>query len=296
MATETMPPAEELAGADLRVLGPDETPALFPHLSGRPLALAMVPTDGVGGIVISHDAFDSEVFERMIGRIIDVRASSAAGFAALFAGASRAAGSAGFQQLLRRTPVSNREEVQALGSSGFELMDVGITFARTVGDLGPPPERPDIAVRPATDDDVTAIADGMLHLPWGSRYESDPTYTAEQVRELRTRWLWNSQLGRADVVLVGVIDATPAAFLTCVVDADHREGDIELVGTLPAFRGRGAASHLLAHALSHFSARADLVTVRTQATNFSAARVYERAGFTMHASDLTFRKNLGAAS
>ena len=68
---------------------------------------------------------------------------------------------------------------------------------------------------------------------------------------------------------------------------------IELVGTLPGFRGRRVASRVLAHAVAWFSRRATTITVRTQATNTAAANLYESGGFTLRGTDLTFRLALG---
>lgn len=247
---------------------------------------------GAGRIVLEQDIFDSEVFERKIGRITQARATSTADHTLLLRSLTDTAETKGFSQVLRRTSGIERAEVWALERAGFELMDIGVTFGRRLGGIISPPVHDEIIVRAATEADIIAIANGMMHLPWGSRYESDPTYTPEQVQDLRTRWLWNSYRGRAAAVLVGEIDEQAAGFVTCLLDEAAGTGNIDLVGTLPSFRGRGAASHLVAHAVAWFSSRCRFVTVRTQATNTAAAGVYERAGFTLHSSDITFRVNL----
>jgi ribosomal protein S18 acetylase RimI-like enzyme len=247
---------------------------------------------GEGRIALKQDIFDSEVFERKIGRITEAQAPSTTDHMLLLRSLAEKAEAKGFDQLLRRTGGAERAEAWALERVGFELMDIGVTFGRRLGGIISPPVRDEIIVRGATEADIAAIVNGMMHLPWGSRYESDPTYTPEQVHDLRTRWLWNSYRGRAAAVLVGEIDEQAAGFVTCVLDEAAGTGDIDLVGTLPSFRGRGAASHLVAHALAWFSSRCRFVTVRTQATNTAAAGVYERAGFTLYSSDITFRVNL----
>lgn len=276
----------------LREVAPGDIAPLFPQLDGRSDdVLALAGTSGA--IALVREAFDSEIFAREIGRVVAVEAASTAAYAELFSGLAAAARDHGYAQILRRTQAGAFPELWALGSAGFEVMDIGVTFSRRLDGAEPPAAHTDMVVRPASEADVTAIAEGMLHLPWGSRYESDPAYTADQVRDLRTRWLWNSYRGRAAAVLVAEIDGRPAAFATCVLDAHTRTGDVELVGTLPVFRGRGAAAAVVAHAVHWFSAHADLVTVRTQATNQAAANVYERAGFTLRSSDLTFRASLG---
>ena len=168
-------------------------------------------------------------------------------------------------------------------------MDVGVTFSRTLRGPIEPAVHEDLTIRPSTDDDIEQIVEAMVRDPWGSRYESDPAYEPARVRELRTRWLWNSHRGRADVVLVGVLDGRPAGYVTCRLDHGAGTGDIELVGTLPGFRGRRVASRVLADAVAWFSMRTAVVTVRTQATNIAAANLYESGGFTLRGSDMTFR-------
>ena len=133
----------------------------------------------------------------------------------------------------------------------------------------------------------------MVLEPWASRYEADPAYAPTRVRELRSRWLSNSHRGRAQAFFVGMLDGQPAGYVTCNVDGRTGIGEIELVGTLPAFRGRRVASRVLEHALGWFGTRTSLVTVRTQATNIGAATLYERAASPCSSSDLTFRRPSG---
>jgi GNAT superfamily N-acetyltransferase len=236
----------------------------------------------------THEPFDSEVLGLRVGRLAAASASSRSEYRALFESIARTAREQGYDQILRRTSLQTFAEIWALEQARFELMDVGVTFARTLRGAIAPRADGDLRVGPSTAADMEAIADAMVSQPWGSRYEADPAYDPACVQELRRRWLWNSHRGRADVVLVGSLDGRPAGYVTCRLDP-HGPGEIELVGTLPAFRGRGVASGILAHALAWFSTRAATVTVRTQATNVAAASLYERSGFTLCASDLTFR-------
>jgi GNAT superfamily N-acetyltransferase len=243
-------------------------------------------------LAVAAEPFDSEVLHLTIARITSASASSADDYYNLFSEAARRLRREGYDQVLRRTSLGNLREVWALERAGFELMDAGVTFARTLDRRIDAPSHEDLAIRPPTTDEVSEIVSAMVSDPWGSRYEADPAYDPADVRELRARWLWNSHRGRADVMLVGVLDGRPTGYVTCRLDAAAGHGEIELVGTLPAFRGRRVAARVLAHAVSWFSTRATLVTVRTQATNIAAANLYERGGFTLHASDLTFRLDL----
>ena len=243
-------------------------------------------------LAVAPEPFDSDVLHLKIARITSAAPVSADEYATLAGNLARRLRREGFDQLLRRASFANLDEVWGLERSGFELMDVGVTFAQILRGRVEPPPADELVVRPSTDRDIREIASVMVIQPWGSRYEADPAYDPADVRELRARWLWNSHGGRADVVLVGVLDGRPAGYVTCRVDPRTGHGVIELVGTLPDFRGRRVAPRILAHAIAWFSTRATLVTVRTQATNTAAAALYERAGFTLHSSDMTFRLDL----
>jgi ribosomal protein S18 acetylase RimI-like enzyme len=264
--------------------------ALFPELDPGRLAFVLTAGDEQGAMAFAREPFDSEVFGLEIGRIAGARASSAEQYRCLFEAVLCRARMAGYGQVLRRTAVSNLAEIWGLEGAGFELMDVGVTFAQRVA----PGTREavsysDLHVGLSTDADIEAIARDMVLEPWASRYEADPAYAPDRVRELRSRWLTNLHRGRAQAFFVGRMDGQPAGYVTCTVDGRTGIGDIELVGTMPAFRGRRVASRVLEHALWWFSTRTPQVTVRTQATNIGAATLYERAGFTLHSSDLTFR-------
>ena len=245
-------------------------------------------------VTFARESFDSEVFGLEIGRIQAAHASSTEGYGALFKSVLARARVEGYDQVLRRARLDNLAEVWALEATGFEVMDVGVTFAQRVArGTHRTREYADLRVALATDADVELIAREMVQEPWATRYEADPAYGPDRVRELRARWLTNSHRGRAQAFFVGTIDGKPAGYVTCLLDSDADHGALELVGTLPAFRRRRVASRLLEHALGWFAERTALVTVRTQATNISAARAYERAGFTLYSSDLTFRAAIG---
>jgi ribosomal protein S18 acetylase RimI-like enzyme len=276
----------------------EEIAARFAGLAPAAVAVGLVletsplVAGSSGALAFGPEPFDSAVLGLRIGRIGSISAPSCAGYRALLDELTRRAQRDGYEQILRRTGIENLPEIWALEGAGFELMDVGVTFSRTLRGPIQPAVHEDLTIRPSTDDDIEQIVEAMVRDPWGSRYESDPAYQAARVRELRTRWLWNSHRGRADVVLVGVLDGRPAGYVTCRLDHGAGTGDIELVGTLPGFRGRRVASRVLADAVAWFSMRTAVVTVRTQATNIAAANLYESGGFTLRGSDMTFRLTL----
>jgi len=289
-ANRAIPPPASDAGGEIRDARRDEIAAVFPDLDPARLAFTLIAADDRASVAFAREAFDSEVFGLEIARIPGARAASAAEYRRLFEAVLCRAGLAGYDQVLRRTAVSNLAEIWGLEGAGFELMDVGVTFAQRVGPgVRHAASHSDLHVSLSTDADIEAIAREMVLEPWASRYEADPAYAPDRVRELRARWLTNLHRGRAQAFFVGTMEGQAAGYVTCNVDVRTGIGEIELVGTMPAFRGRRVASRVIEHALWWFGTRTSLVTVRTQATNIGAAALYERAGFTLHSSDLTFR-------
>jgi ribosomal protein S18 acetylase RimI-like enzyme len=244
---------------------------------------------GGGGLAFGREAFDSELFGLEIGRILALWGPSPQDQEALLGELATRAAALGYDQVIRRVGCGDLPQVWALERSGFEMIDVGVTFARRLPGPIPATAPEGMTMRAATAQDMEEIIAGMLDVPWGGRLDADPAYEPRQVRELRARWLRNSQRGRADHVVIAEIDGAVAGYATCVLDDDTGHGDIELVGTLPRFRRRGVGRAVVDHAVSWFSSRTPFVTVRTQATNLAAAALYETAGFTLHASDLTMR-------
>lgn len=274
---------------DLRELRAGEIVRRWPWVSMDRLAFALADDSSDDAVVVLHDAFDSENFDLKIGRVAEAAAHGAAGYAELLGVVRRRTEAMGYDQLLRRTSTNSLEEIWALGHAGYELMDVGVTFARALDEPIEVPGYDDLVVRLATDKDLDEIIPAMVADPWGGRYDADPMYPDHKVQGLRDRWLRNSLHGRADAVLVGEMEGRPAGYVTCLLDDQTGEGEIDLVGTVPEFRGRRVAGRVLQHAVAWFSTRTRFVTVRTQANNFAATALYEKGGFTLYQSDLTFR-------
>jgi ribosomal protein S18 acetylase RimI-like enzyme len=243
---------------------------------------------------VRFEPFDSALLGLRIGRTMVPDGIPRRALEALLRRVANRARAEGFDQLLRRVAAASFDEIWALEANGYELMDIGVTFARRFQAPWTPPEVAHVDVRPAETADIERLLETMLDVPWGSRYEADPAYDRAAVQALQAQWLRNSLVGRADHVLIGHVEGEPAGYVTCRLLDEHGEtvGEIDLVGTVPAFRGRGVASAIVNASLAWFSNRVALVTVRTQATNTVAASVYERAGMTLRHSDLTLRRAL----
>lgn len=231
-----------------------------------------------GYIAFERVAFDSDIFGVEVGRVTDCRAAHADGFAALHA-AVVARGR--FAHLTRRIAGDAHAERAALERSGYALVDLGIVFDHDLAGVAPEP-----AARFASADDIERIVTECGSIFRTSRYYHDPLFDPAGGDELHRRWIRNAHGGLADAVLV---NDDASAFVTCAVDAS-RTGNIALFGVSARTQGRGEGARLLRAALGWFAARSDRVTVKTQAINRAASRMYERAGFRLDRSELTYAR------
>ena len=102
--------------------------------------------------------------------------------------------------------LENLAEIWALEGAGFELMDVGVTFARScAARLRRPSPRAICTIRSSTDDDIEAIVrDDGAASRGRSRYEADPAYAPDaRARAAARDGCPNSHRGRARRLLVG---------------------------------------------------------------------------------------------
>jgi dTDP-4-amino-4,6-dideoxy-D-galactose acyltransferase len=241
-----------------------------------------------GSIAFERAAFDSDIFGFSIGRVTRCDANDPAALAQLHASAIERARAEGLSLLWRTVLAEHRAEVAALERTGYGLVDVGVTFDHDLRGVAPA-LHPGEGFRVADERDVERIVATSATLFRTSRYYNDPALSIEGADEVHRRWIWNCFRGRADAILV---DADVTSFVTCGVK--DRVGSIALFGVATGAQGKGAGQRLLGAALAWFAARADRVEVKTQAHNYPAARMYERAGFRLVRSDLTYGRRLGS--
>ena len=250
-------------------------------------ALEVSSPDG-GRVVITENAFDTDVFGRRIGRLERPTSGSGASDDLLGASISTAAEN-GFAQLVcNRVEINDRAWIWALESAGFRLTDVAVAFEHRLSRLPEPPSR---KLRPAKEGDEARLRDIASDLFATSRFYADPFYEKALADELHRRWITNCLRGRADVVLLAEDAGGPVGFMTCKVS--DRVGTIDLVGVGRGHQGKGVGRDVVAGGLLWFEAHgAARVEVRTQSRNYAAVRLYESAGFRLSRSDLTFSLRL----
>jgi dTDP-4-amino-4,6-dideoxy-D-galactose acyltransferase len=239
--------------------------------------------------MIKELTWDSELLKRKIGLLtIDAGNLSSLG------NALKQAGKEGFRYLLCRLESQDTRLIRALGSGGFSLTDVGVTFGIGTTEFlsrnaSGSPERPDI-IATATRRDIPALKKLMPSLFPESRFYHDPFYSKEEADNLYRAWIANSVNGQeADVVFY----IPGAGFITCKKTVKD-SGKIVLFGVKQKHRGKGYGTALLCRAMEWFAGQGtDFVTVRTQLTNLQGMNFYLRFGFFIKGYDLMFAKTIG---
>jgi dTDP-4-amino-4,6-dideoxy-D-galactose acyltransferase len=180
------------------------------------------------------------------------------------------------------------ESARAAADLGFRCVDVRVTLRWAAGPE-PAPKATGALLRPARDADLGAL-ERIARTSFGdSRYYRDGRYPAERCGDLYARWIRESCLGAAELVLVAEAAGSAAGFVTCHARAGGEAGSIGLFGVALEARGAGLASRLLGGAQEWFRGLpVGAVTVVTQGRNVAAQRAYQRRGFLTHAVQLWY--------
>ena len=288
---------ESVTPADVVLEMESDWRGLLPEaLNARDRLFVVRPSGRLSGFAYVRElTFDSDVFGVGVARLVG-RAHREEEHVQLVKEVLSASESLGFGQLVTTLPGEDYLQLRVLENTGFRLVDVGLVFGRTLGRASlvveaAPAELP---VRAALEGDLGRLMELAGALFRQSRFYRDPLHSAEAADELHRQWIRNCLVGdRADVILVATDDAdVPIAFVTCKVGPDRERGSIDLVAVDPRFRGKGVATAVLAAALRWFAARTGEVHVKTQAINYSAARLYERAGFCLVGNDVTLTRSV----
>lgn len=222
--------------------------------------------------MIEELKWDSDLFGRKIGRIIvksseDIRAII------------RQAKEEGYGYLTCRLKANEISAVQFLEENGFYLTDIGVIWEKKNIEIS---EEPAIPVREAKIEDIPMLKAMVVGLFKESRFYHDPFFTENEADMLYQAWIENSVRGFSDKVFL----ANNAGFITCKILPDV--GNIELVGVLYPYRGKGFGKALMLKALKWFKENGvNTVTVRTQASNIMAINLYISLGFYVKWADIT---------
>jgi ribosomal protein S18 acetylase RimI-like enzyme len=144
---------------------------------------------------------------------------------------------------------------------------------------------PQSGVRPATGEDVDAVADMWVALADEQREHGSHLFAAEnrsQARDLIAQYV------HADGVAVAARGGVPVGFVmfhaeTGFYETDATRGVVDNLYVQPDQRGNGLGSALLDYAEDALRERsADVLAVEALASNEAARRLYESRGYEAH--------------
>jgi ribosomal protein S18 acetylase RimI-like enzyme len=181
-----------------------------------------------------------------------------------------------------KVPARGVDQVRALCSLGFAVVDVNVSFERSPDAHTGLPTRPWIQVRDMRPADHADVLDIAGHCFTYSRFHLDPFIAREQANGVKREWVRNYILGRrGERVLVAEWDGAPVGFLAVLAaDVPGRSCRvIDLIGVAPERQGRGVGRALVDHFIRAYAGGCDRLRVGTQVANTPSARLYEGCGF-----------------
>jgi ribosomal protein S18 acetylase RimI-like enzyme len=204
--------------------------------------------------------------------------------------------------IITRVNLENPEDIKAYEQNHFHLADILVTFSTKKNSLQPLGNllSETITVRPYRAGDEKELMKIASSAFSHDHFHRDSRFPRIKSDELFAKWAYNSCHGLADLVLVATgKEAKPYGFITCKIEQlqnDLKYGVIDLFAVSPSQQGKQIGTRLAKAALNWFSQRVDSVFVGTQADNVASIRTYEKVGFNMLHTQLTFHKWLDEKS
>ena len=204
--------------------------------------------------------------------------------------------------VITRVNLENPNDINAYELNHFHLADVLVTFHAKRSSPLPSVSSPNeaITIRPYRTGDEKELMKIACSAFSCDHFHRDPRFSHEKSDELFAKWAYNSCRGLADLVLVAAgKKAKPCGFITCKIEQlqnDLKYGIIDLFAVSPTQQGKQIGTKLAKAALDWFSQRVDSVFVGTQADNIASIRTYEKVGFNMLHTELTYHKWLDEKS
>jgi dTDP-4-amino-4,6-dideoxy-D-galactose acyltransferase len=220
--------------------------------------------------------WDSEFFGVRVARLDAPRATPEALEAAL--AACRAEG---VDCLYLLADLGAPATVHAAEQRGFRLVDCRLELERPLGAGGGEVEAPaGVVLRPATENDVPALAAIAARSHLDARFYADPHFPRERCDALYVAWIANSVRGQADRVWLAEVDGRVGGYLSCHVDEAAESGQIGLLAVADGAQGHGVGGLLIEAGLGYFRERGCRhARVVTQAVNVRAQRLYQKFQF-----------------
>lgn len=195
-----------------------------------------------------------------------------------------------------KIPSHNLEVVRALEGKGFRVVDVNVTFSRSV-DL---PQGLDysqtILVTDATAEHYDMVLDIASTSFVYSRFHLDPLIPKSTANLIKRKWINSYITGlRGDRLLVALENGKPVGFLAVLKSVFNGKTSyvIDLVAVGKQAQGKGVGKTLVYSFISYYTSKSEILRVGTQVSNKSSIRLYEKSGFVIEDSNYVMHAHFG---
>lgn len=174
-------------------------------------------------------------------------------------------------------------------NNGFHFVDLRVTFTKDLAK----PERsfiPNWHIRRAAEEDLASLKT-MVHDAFQfSRFHVDLHFGHEKADQMYKVWIENDLREKEHHVWVIDVEGKLAAY-TSVSLNNTLNAQIGLVGTMPAWRGKGLSLELQRFVSEELRNEGlEQVEVVTQGRNIPAQNLYQRSGYFVQSIDLWYHK------
>lgn len=177
----------------------------------------------------------------------------------------------------------DRETVTIVEDSGFNFVDIRVTFSRPIFEKGREnkySQTDDLLMRSSKRADIPKLQSIAREVYSQTRFHFDPNFPTEKCHEFYEQWIKNSCEGYADIVFVAIYKSRIAGYISCHSSEDGQIGKISLIGVSRENQNQGLGKQLIRHAIQWFSAnKIKQIRVITQGSNIPAQRLYQSIGF-----------------
>jgi len=198
--------------------------------------------------------------------------------------------------VLTRVDLDDVLDIITYEQNGFQLADMLLTFYLNVSlssTVKNPESKGSIKVRSFQKGDDVALMQIARTAFRNDHFHRDSRFPRFKSDELFAKWAHNSCQGAADHVIVATMENERViGFIACKIEKLEKSnyGVIDLVAVSPQHQGKGVGTILTTEAINWFADRVETVFVGTQANNKASIRTYEKVGFRLFNTELTFHK------
>ena len=187
----------------------------------------------------------------------------------------------------------DRASVLLAEQNRFHFADTRMNYSLKInrGQFQLPDSVIDYSFRLGEKRDLPILEDIAQDLYLESRYHFDKNFPQDRVRFFYSNWIKKAVLGTFDDLAWVITKHDHPVGFCSIVFREPNIAQIGLVGLHPLETGKGLGKYLMANVL-HSLEKSDVkqVDVVTQGRNYSAQRLYQRAGFTIDNIETYYHK------